>query len=441
MRVLIKDARLVVTQNAEREVLRNTSLYIEDGVIKALGSREELEGLGADLEIDARSLAVMPGLINLHTHSTQTVARGLYDHLPLMSWLYHMDRLYEHVDDYAAKAAARLAFIEGLLCGTTTFLDMELQASPVIEAAREVGVRLFEAVALADTRETGLSGFERIADPDELVKNALSMAQRLNGDKLVRVALGPVGFPSSSPELLRLATDEARRSGLLVHTHLSESMVNERLARKLFGLGETLLLEKQGVLGPWLTVAHAVNVSTLDIDTLAKHGVSVAHCPSSNAKLGNGVAPAWRMMSRGVNVGLGTDGAASNNSMDVFQEMKTFVLMQRALERQAVVTAQEALDAATVNAARALGMRGVIGSIEVGARADIVLVDLESVSMHPTLRLLENIVFSGGCRSVRHVLVEGRLLVDNGKLVDGELAARALAEFDESFGRVAQNGI
>ncbi|MEZ0344957.1 MAG: amidohydrolase [Infirmifilum sp.] len=433
MKILIKNPRVVVTQDPGRGILRGESIYIEDSIIKAVAPLERLAGYDFDLEIDGRDMAVIPGLVNLHTHATQIIARGLFDDYPLMSWLYRMDRFYEGMDDEAARAAARLAFIEGVLCGTTTFLDMEVQANQVIEAALEVGVRLFEAVALVDTVETGPSGFPRTGDPEEVVEKAVQLALKFRNHPLVRVGLGPVGFPSSSPELLRLASQAARENNLFIHTHLSESRVNERLARKFYGVSETLLLEKLGVLSPRLVAAHAVNVSALDIDTLAKHGVSVAHCPSSNAKLANGIAPALRMISRGLNVGLGTDGAASNNTMDMFQEMRVFTLMQRALSRETLASAQQALDAATVNGARALGLEDRLGVVKPGAYADLVLLDLKAPFMEPPANTVGNLVFSGACRAVKNVIVAGRLLVYDGVPADEELAARAVESFEEHF--------
>jgi len=436
VKILIKDADLVVTQNSRREILRGASIFIENDIIKAIGDYKDLEGLGANTEVDARGLAVIPGLINLHTHSTQTATRGLLEDIPLMAWLYRIDKIYESIDEEAIGVASKLSFLEGLFCGTTTFVDMELSYRPVISAAREVGVRLFEAAALVDTQETGPSGFERINDPDEIVKKVVRDAVEFKEDPLVKLGLGPVGIPSSSPELLRIAAIEARRNGLFVQTHSSESQVNEKIARKLYGLSETLLLEKMGVLGPWLIIVHGVNLTRTDIDTLAKHGVSVAHCPTSNAKLGNGVAPAWHLISRGVNLGLGTDGASSNNSLDLFQEIKTFILMQRAILKETVLSAQQAFDAATINGARALRITGKIGSIQPGAYADLVLVDLRSLYLQPSTMFLENLVFSGGCKSVKHVFVNGKLLVKDGLFIDPTLVDKIITDFEGAFERI-----
>ena len=438
MNILIENAGIVFTQNDKREVLRDTSIYISGGIIKEIGKSSLLkEKYTPDLVLDASKMAVLPGLVNLHTHSVQVLLRGRFDE-PLMNWLRLVDLEYEKLDDADTRAAARLTFIEGLLCGTTTFLDMEGNVEPIVSAAREVGIRLYEAIALVDTAETGVSGFTRVADPEEEVKIALKVAREKMVTGQLNFLLGPVGFPSSSPELLRIASEEARKNGLKLHAHLSESMVNEELSRKMFGLSETGMLEKIGFLGPDVIVAHGVNLDPIDIQVLAKHGVNVAHCPTSNAKLGNGIAPALKMINQGLNVGLGTDGAASNDSLDLFSEMKTFILMQRSREGfDRRVNAQLALDMATRNGGLALDSSGKLGVISLGAYADLVLVDLTLPSMLPSEKVLDNLVFSGGCRAVRHVIVNGELLVYDGRLRNEELYRRALEEFNEAAKRVS----
>ncbi|RLE60987.1 MAG: hypothetical protein DRJ35_01660, partial [Thermoprotei archaeon] len=374
-----------------------------------------------------------PGLIDLHNHSVQILFRGDFDGLPLMAWLRETDKLYEILDSQDVFNAARLSFYEKVLCGVTSVLDMEREVDMVANAAREVGIRLFEAYAMFDQVETRKSGLERINDIDKELRSAEKYVRGYMSDPMVDVLLGPVGFPSSSFELMEGSARLARRLGVGIHSHLAENPVNDKLARTLGFAGEFEELEKRGFFGEDVILAHTVYVDDMIIDSMAKYGVSVAHCPSSNAKLGNGVAHINKMIKRGVNVGLGTDGAASNDSESILGEMKIASLLQRGLHRDStIMDSQVVLDMATVNAGRALG-RMDIGSIEVGKKADIVLLDLRHPSMQPSSNLLDNIVFSADCRVVDTVIVSGKIVVRGGKLtVEEERWKKVLKEYQES---------
>lgn len=438
MRLLIKDLEYVVTQDTSRRILPGYSLLIADDKIEAVAPVEDiLSTYTPDLVVDGGGLAAIPGLVDLHNHSVQILFRGDFDGLPLMAWLRETDRLYEILDVRDVYSAARLSFYEKVLCGVTSVLDMERAIDGTIRAAKEVGIRLFAAYAMFDQVETRRSGLDRINNIDKELRSAEKYVKSYASDPMVEVLLGPVGFPSSSFELMEGSARLARDLGVRIHTHMAENPVNDRLARNLGFAGEFEELEKRRFFGEDVILAHAVYVNDLVVDSMAKYGVSVAHCPSSNAKLGNGVAPIERMVERGVNVGLGTDGAASNDSESVLGEMKIASLLQRGQSRNsAIMDPQTVLDMATVNGARALG-RVDIGSIEVGKKADIVLLDLRHPSMQPTGNLLENIVFSADCRVVDTVIIDGRIIVRGGKpTFKKEYEERILRDYWESRRKV-----
>lgn len=418
----VRDADLVLVDPGT--VLRHATVVVEDGLVSGVGGEVPR---GAEV-LDGRGKAVIPGLVNLHTHSVQAAMRGLLDGLPLAAWLRVSDGMYQRLPRGAAGWAAQAFFLDGLLCGTTSFLDMEREVVEIAGAAARVGVRLFAAYAMFDTVETGRSGLPRLWSVEEEVGRAEALlSRRLPGR--ARLLLGPVGYPSSSFDLLEAAAQLARERGVGLHIHLAETPVNDRLARLQGYRGELEELEARGVLGPDLIVAHAVALDSYGVAALAKYGVSVAHCPSSNAKLGNGVAPTWDMMRSGVNLGLGTDGAASGDSASMLWEMRAASLIQRAYRGEAwPVSARDAVAMATVNGGRALGER--LGALRPGWQGDMVLLDLRDPSMWPPDRLVENLVFSASCRAVDTVIVGGEVVVRAGRPLRVDLgeAWRMLAE-------------
>ena len=437
MPLIIRDVDYVITMDPQRRVLRRYSIVIDDGRIADLGRFEEVRARwpGADV-IDGRGKAAIPGLIDLHGHAIQGFLRGAFDELPLPSWLRLTGEAYELMDDEMKRLGARISLLEKLRFGVTTSLDMERDAELVMEEAAKIGVRLVEAVMLWDREELPHSGLREISSPEEELKLARRCIRVAERYELVNAILGPVGFPASSPELMRECAEVARELGVKVHAHASESFVNVELAKKMYGISEVTLLEKIGFLGPDVILAHAVYLDDYEIACLAKYGVSVAHCPSSNAKLGNGIARVVEMLWQGVKVGIGCDGAASNNGQDLFVEMRVAALLQKArLRNAAVMPAQKLLEIVTVDAAEVLGKGREIGSIEVGKRADIVLLDLRMPNMMPAENVVSHIVYSATGADVDTVIVDGRVLVREGRLqvgVDlGELYARAEEKYHE----------
>jgi len=411
MDLLVRDADLVLL-DPRRPPLRGASVLIEGGVVVEAGRGVEAPR-GVDV-LEAKGRAVVPGLVNMHTHSVQAAMRGLLDGLPLAAWLRESDRLYGALGGEEAWAAAVLFYADSLLCGATSVLDMERDVEAAARAAADTGIRLYAAYAMVDTVETGRSGLERLWSVEEELSRARSLAGRRWRGR-VELLYGPVGYPSSSFDLMEAAAAEARERGLRVHIHLAETPVNDRLARLQGYRGEYEELEARGVLGPWLSAAHGVHLDGYALAGLAKYGATLVHCPSSNAKLGNGVAPAWEALRGGVNVALGTDGPASGDSASMLWEMRAASLIQRAaLSSPRPISAAEALAMATVNAGRALGRR--LGALRPGWAGDLVVLDLGDPSLQPVDSLVENLVFSASCRAVEAVVVGGEVVVEGGRL-------------------------
>ncbi len=417
MSYILKDIDVIVPMDGRR-VFEDKSIVIEESRIADIGGFEELKRRWGSLDvIDCRGKVALPGLIDLHGHSIQAFFRGSFDEQPLSSWLAETGRVYESMDDEMKRMGACLTFLEKIRFGVTTSLDMERDVSIVVEEAGKLGLRLIEASVMFDTEEVLYSGLSKVSSIEEEIRRVKSLVKKFRGayNGRVEVIFGPVGFPASSPELLREAVAEARSMGIRLHTHVSESFVNVELSRKIYGLREVELLEKIGFLGPDTILAHAVYLSDYEIKALSKYRSSVVHCPSSNAKLGNGIARVAEMLWNNIPVGLGCDGAASNNSQDLFLEMKLASLLQKARLRNAsILSPWKLLEMVTIGAARILGKDRYIGSIEVGKKADIILLDLRKTYFIPRRNIVSHLVYSARGSDVDMVIIDGKILYRDG---------------------------
>ena len=417
MVIYLRDVKKIITMNSRRDILKDKTIVIDRENIVDLGEYKTVRRKwGRGLIIDCSSKVALPGLIDLHGHSTQAFMRGLFEDKPLPSWLAYMHKARELMDDDMRRLGVELTFLEKLLSGTTTTVDMERCADIVFDVAKKYGIRLIEAVVLVDSQELPYSGLKRISDLDSEVNFAKKIIKKYNND-MRRAIFGPLGFPASSFDLLKRVAEEARELKTLVQTHCAEWMVNPSLSAKIYGLRELEKLEEIGFLGPNVMLVHSVYLTDYEIMALAKYQSSVVYCPSSNAKLGNGIARIPEMLARGVPVGIGTDGAASNNSQDMFTEMKIASLIQKArLKDSTVMTAEKVLEMATIKAAEIIKMRDKIGSIEVGKKADIVLLDWRNPSKVPLENIVSHIVYNTSGAEVDTVIVNGKILLENREL-------------------------
>jgi 5-methylthioadenosine/S-adenosylhomocysteine deaminase len=422
MRILIEHAT-VVTMNARDDVLRPGWIDVRDGAIAAV-SATPLAAAGADRRIDGRGKVVMPGLVNAHTHLFQTFIRGVYEHLPFTEWLrriYHCGRVLTAED---CRLSAMLGSLESLKGGVTTVMDHQFLNRGVdlpeatLAGMRAVGVRTVLARTIMDVGT--LAPKEVIESPDEGLRSVQSLLdnhRRDGGGGMLTLMTGPNTPGVSASGELAVATQRfAAERGLGVSAHIAESRSVVDAVRASTGHpGVVTWLDALGALGRSWIAPHSVHLSTAEIDVLARRGVCVCHNPVSNMTLGDGIAPVVEMLQAGVTVALGTDGAASNNSQDMFEVIKTAALLQRVrLQDAHAVLPGQALRMATINGARALGLDRLVGSLEVGKRADLIMLDLlaapHNVAVHD---VLSHLVHCAKATDVELAMVDGTILMEH----------------------------
>jgi 5-methylthioadenosine/S-adenosylhomocysteine deaminase len=433
---------VIFTVDARDRVLTNGNLVIRDGLIEAIGQGEQM-----NLPCDARvidcqgRMALLPGLVDTHSHSS--LMRGVTENMQLMEWLPHYQLEHRAMNAEDAYHAARLCYLEALKNGTTCVMDMYRFMHRCADAAGELGIRVHLAPYAADV--PGKDFFESPAANRHLIET-----HHMAHDGRVRVWMGLEHLFYCSPGAYAHARDCSRDYGIGIHTHACEQKEEEAAVFAHFGKRSIALLDERGILGENTLIAHCVWLDDEEIQRLAGSGTSVAHCPSSNAKLASGIARVPELQAAGVKVGLGTDGNVCNNSLDLFEEMKFASLLQKVHRLDAAaLPAQVALRMATIDGARVLGMDREIGSIEVGKRADLLLLDLDQPNMQPVIwqgedtNLLWNLVYSARGANVHTVMVDGRIILQAGRstrvdearlLGDAQAQALQLMERRKSFG-------
>jgi 5-methylthioadenosine/S-adenosylhomocysteine deaminase len=371
---------------------------------------------------------LIPGLVNLHGHAAMSLLRGAADDLPLERWLH--ERIWpleaELVSDAFVHDGAVLACREMLRGGVTTFNDMYFHPEATARAALSVGIRAVVGIIVIDFPTRYGSG------PADYLAKGLAVRDALRHEPTIGFTLAPHAPYSVSDDALREVAKLSAELQMPVHIHVHETAreVEEHVAR--YGVRPLARLATLGLVGPDLIAVHAVHIDDTEIRLLAAQGASVAHCPHSALKLGSGIAPVARMLDAGVNVGIGTDGAASNNRLDMLLEMRTASLLAKGSSRDAcALGAHRALRAATLDGARALGMHDRIGSIEPGKYADLVSIDLRDADYGPVHDPVSQLVFSAGREQVADVWLAGSLVVSKRQL----LVQRALDAVSEALAR------
>jgi len=399
----------VVTVDGSRRVIPRGAVAVEGGRIAAVGTEAEVDaGFRARQVLDAHGGIVMPGLVNAHTHAAMVLFRGVADDLKLMEWLqkYIFPAEKENVTADFVRAGTRLAALEMIRSGTTTFVDMYYFEDQVAEACKEAGLR----GVLGST----LIGFP--APDNKTIPDALAYAERFlkrwANDPLVVPAVAPHSTYLASPETLKAARALADRYRAPILVHLSESPDEQTQVRERYGRTPTEQLQQLGILRRGVLGAHGIWLTASDRAILKEAGAGVAHCPQSNMKLASGAAPVREMLAEGLRLGLGTDGAASNNDLDMFEEMLTAALLAKhASGDPTVAPAAAVLEMATLGGARALGMEDRIGSLEPGKRADLVVVGLDEPRLHPLYDAVSHLVYVAKGADVHDVVVEGRVIM------------------------------
>ncbi|HUE85356.1 MAG TPA: 5'-deoxyadenosine deaminase [Vicinamibacterales bacterium] len=428
MSLLVRNAT-IVTMNDALEVIQG-DVFVDGGRFVSVGTVDEVH---ADRVINAAGGVLLPGFIQTHIHLCQTLFRGYADGMALLDWLRTRIWPMEAAHTPASLAAsARLAVAELLLGGTTSVLTMETvhDTDAVFEALEPIGIRAVVGKCMMDADAEVPSRLieKTAASIDESAALAARWHGRAHGR--LRAAFAPRFAPSCSRELLEAVAALSRQRDLLVHTHASENRDEVALVSRLTGTSNIRYLQRLGLTTPRLCLAHCVWADDVEQDMLATHAVKVLHCPGSNLKLASGIAPVVDMRRRGISVSLGADGAACNNELDMFKEMRLATGLQAITRGAGSLTAADALWMATREGARALGLEDELGSIEVGKRADFVIIDRDRPHLATCPEPVSAIVYAARPSDVRTTVVDGHVLVDDFRLtaLDAREVARHAAD-------------
>ena len=408
----LHDAAIFTVDPGNRVIPRGT-LIVEDGRISAVGPSDELIIPPGMPVIDASGHALLPGLIDAHSHSS--LMRGVTENMQLMEWLPYYQLEHRALTEEYAFHSARLCYLEALKSGTTCVMDMYRFMHRCADAAGEIGLRVNLAPYVAD--EPGKDFFATRAE-----NRALIHSHHGSQNGRIQVWMGLEHLFYCTPDAYREALECQAEYGVGIHTHACEQKEEDDAVKAHFGRRSIAQLDHYGILGERTLIAHCVWLNDDEIKRIADTGTAISHCPISNAKLASGVARVPEMLAAGITVGLGTDGPVCNNSLSLFEEMKFASLIQKATRLDAtVLPADQILRMATINGARALGLGDRIGSLEVGKQADLLLLDLAQPNLTPTEinaaggNLLWNLVFAADARNVAAVWVDGRQLIANGR--------------------------
>ena len=412
--ILIKNGTLVTMDHANTIV--RGDLLIRDERIAEIGSTSQT----ADVVIDAGDCAVIPGFIQTHIHLCQTIFRGAADDLALIDWLKQRVWPMEAAHTAASIAAsARLGIAELIKGGTTCALTMETvnHTAEVFKVVEETGFRATVGKCMMDKGDEVPSALQE--QTDNSIDESVALLEEWHGRAggRIRYCFAPRFAISCTRELLERVASLARARGVMVHTHASENRTECELVEQESGLRNVAYLDSLGLTGRHVALAHCVHLNSSEIAILKTSGTNVVHCPSSNLKLGSGIAPIAKLLEEGISVSLGADGAACNNRLDMFTEMRTAALLQKALHGPEVLPAGRALRLATIDGARTLGLDSEIGSLEVGKRADVAVVRLERLHTTPVKDVVSALVYSTEVNDVDTVIIDGRLVMRDRKLL------------------------
>ena len=412
--ILIKNGTLV-TMDARNSIVRR-DLLIRDRQIAEIGG----SGQTADTMIDADGCAVIPGFVQTHIHLCQTIFRGAADDLALIDWLKQRVWPMEAAHSPASiRASARLGIAELIKGGTTCALTMETvnHTAEVFKVVDQSGFRATVGKCMMDKGDEVPRALQE--QTDNSIEESLALLEEWHGraDGRIRYCFAPRFAVSCTRELLERVARLARDRGVMIHTHASENTTECQMVEQETGLRNITYLDSLGLTGRHVALAHCVHLSDEEIGILKSSQTNVAHCPSSNLKLGSGIAPVVKLLEQGVSVSLGADGAACNNRLDMFTEMRTAALLQKAQHGPEVIPANRVLRMATIDGARALGLEAGIGSIEVGKRADLAVVRLNRLHSTPVEDVVSALVYSAQPDDVDTVLIDGELVLRDQQLV------------------------
>jgi len=409
--IIIHDC-LILPIDKKNRMITDGSIAIENGKIAYIGKKAKSPSFKGETTIDAHGKIAMPGLINCHTHLPMTLLRGIAEDQPLDKWLretiWPLEANLQPDDFYHG---ALLGCLEMIKSGTTCFADMYFHEDKIAEAVKKAGLRavLAQGIIEAGNKEKG----------ERMLKENVDFAKKYHGyaDGRITTHLGPHAVYSCSQDILMKVRKAASALNLGIHIHLAESREMAKEVKEKTGFSEVELLENLSFLGPDVLAAHCVHLSKREMALMAKHNVKIAHNPVANMKIAVGVAKIKELMNSGLTVGLGTDGPASNNTLDMFESMKIAALLQKLHYKDpTVLPAETVLRMATIDGAKALGLENSVGSLEGGKEADLILVDFRKPHLTPIHDPYANIVYSTHGSDVDTVIVQGKILIKNRKV-------------------------
>ena len=434
--ILIKNGTLVpLTPNLPIQI---GDLLIDQGRIAAIGRA----GRAADVVIDAQGCAVLPGFVQTHVHLCQTIFRGAADDLALIDWL--KQRVWPMEAAHSAdsvRASAQLGVAELIKGGTTCALTMETvnHTDEVFRVVQASGFRATVGKCMMDKGDELPPALHE--QKDESVHQSLALLKDWHGseDGRIRYCFAPRFAVSCTRELLLEVAQLAHDHGVMIHTHASENRTECKMVETETGMRNIAYLDSLGLTGQHVVLAHCVHVNNEEIDILARTKTNFAHCPSSNLKLASGIAPVKDMLAHSVSVSLGADGGACNNRLDMFTEMRTAALLQKVVHGPEVLPASTALRMATIDGARAMGLDSEIGSLEVGKRADVIIVNLEALHLSPgPVDVISALVYAGEASDVETVIIDGQILMRDRELLtlnEREILRTCKREAEQLFTR------
>ncbi len=428
MKIFLKNFFIPTLTNKQNS--SSQAILIEDGKIKKIGTTDRLVPHQYDKLLDgANKKAILPGFINAHTHLAMTLFRGYADDLPLKSWLEEkIWPIEEKLTSEDVYWGALLGMQELIKSGVTGFADMYFFMDEVAKACKECGMR-------------GLLSYGIIAQDDtkkrQEIDKAIELARNWDGqaEGRIKVALSPHAVYSTIEQVWEEVKNVAAERNLLIHTHLAETEEEVSNSYKEYNMSPVCYLNKLGIFEVPTIAAHCVHVDREDIDILADKSVNVVHNPGSNMKLGVGIAPVSEMLDCGVRVSLGTDGAASNNNLDVWEEIRLASLLQKVASKDpTTIPPTQALKMGTVHGACALGWPDA-GEIKEGNKADLIIVDLDKPHLIPRYNLVSNLVYSGRAGDVETVIIDGKIVMENGDIltVDEEEVKSKVSKLQQKY--------
>ena len=416
--LIIKNG-ILVTMNSKSEILTSNTLVINSGNIVKIGSIEEIDKYYFSKNIiDASNCIVMPGLVNTHTHSALTFLRGISDDLELMEWLkkYIWPLEGKFISKDFVRFSTKLAIHEMVLSGTSTFNDSYFFSREVAQVAKEMGIRCISGEIMLDFPTPSHK------TPQDALAYTKEGMQEYRNDDLISISTAPHSLYGCSKEIILEAHKLSKDFDSLINIHVSESHSEYSDIQKRFNLTPVQLLKKWDVLDHDLIAAHCVYLNKKDIELLAEEKTGISHNPESNMKLGNGVAPIAELIKHNAIVGLGTDGAASNNDLSLLGEIDIAVKLQKGHYKDStLMTSKEAVEMLTIEGAKALNLDNKIGSIEVGKHADIILINLNKPHLTPLYDPYSHIVYATKGNDVDKVIINGKIIANKGKLVNHDI--------------------